>query len=421
MMPTVRSSATALLAALLVACGGGGLKLTSIRNAQTRPSNVAAYFKVQTSGGEPVGGLTAEQFKIYEDDQLVSQYESKQVILNPEVAASHYTMLLVDMSGSVAESGAVDSLVDAASAFASRVEKTQRVGVYAFDGCGKLHPIAPFTSPGGAAGAVRSLKGYKPDDPSTDLNGAVVKGLAELEKELARAEHPTRFGTLVVFTDGSDRAGRVPKDDLEKAVDDTKYQVFAIGLGAEMKESELRRVGKDGTAKAQDKDAMLKAFDAIAQRIEASTKSYYLLSYCSPARAGKHKLRIEAEAKDASGKSSKSGAFETDFDATGFGQGCDPKTPPNFDVSKGDALAPNPEKKKEEEARAEKKKEEEERAERKRERDKRERERDKDRQEEERRRSERSRPKPSGDAPKPPPAAPAPSSAPAGGGEDFTP
>ena len=345
----VRPLLLGLIAGAAVACNtfGGGLKLTPIRNAQTRPSNVAAYFKVQTSGGEPVGGLAAEQFKIYEDDQLVSQYESKQVILNPEVAASHYTMLLVDMSGSVVDSGAVDNVVDATASFAERVEKTQKVGVYAFDGCERLHPIVPFTSPGGASAAVRSLKGYKPDDPSTNLNGAVVKAIAELDSSLSHAEHPMRFGTLVVFTDGTDRAARVQKDEMEKAIDKTSFEVFAIGLGADMNESELKRVGKTGTAKAEDKQALIKAFDEIAQRIEATSKSYYLLSYCSPARAGKHKLKIEANWTEKDGKGAKSGSFESEFDATGFvGQGCDPKQAPPFDVSKGDALAPKKDDKK---------------------------------------------------------------------------
>lgn len=326
------------LCATTIGCGGGGLKLTPIKSTQTRPSNVAAYFKVQTSGGEPVGGLTAEQFRIYEDDQLVSIYESKQVILNPEVAASHYTMLLVDMSGSVVESGAVDSLVEAATAFTERVETTQKVGVYAFDGCDRLHPIAPFTSGGGGEAALNRLRSYKPDDPSTNLNGAVVMALAELEKALSRAEHPMRFGTLVVFSDGSDRAARVSKKDMEKAIKDSEYDVFAIGLGAEMQESELKRVGKTGTAKAEDKESVVNAFETIAARIDASTKSYYLLSYCSPARAGTHKLRIEAIATDENGKSQRKGSFESEFDATGFAHGCDPNQKPNFDLTKGDAL-----------------------------------------------------------------------------------
>lgn len=355
-MSKVRTTVTALLLTLAssatVACGGGGLKVTGIRSTQTRPSNVAAYFKVQTSNGDPVGGIKAEEFKIYEDGQPVSEHESKQVILNPEVAVSHYTMLLVDMSGSVSESGAIDNVVEAAAAFTERVEKTQKVGVYAFDGCEKLHPIAPFQNPGGATAAVRSLKGHKPDDPSTNLHGAIVKGIEELDSSLSRAEHPVRFGTLVVFSDGTDRAARVERkqmdEALDKATDEKKYEVFAIALGSEMQESELKRIGKSGTAKAENKEEVVKAFEKIAQKIEATQKSYYLLSYCSPSRAGKHKVKIEATWKGEDGKSNKSGAFESDFDATGFQQGCDPKTPPNFDVTKGDALAPKEKDKKDE-------------------------------------------------------------------------
>src|SRR5271154_2250053 len=114
---------------------GAGLRLTPIRATSNKPSNVVVYFKVEHHK-EPIGGLTADSFKIYEDGDLVSQYESKQTILNPEVAASHYTLLLVDMSGSITDSGAVDTLVDAAGAFAERVEgqKQQKVAVYAFAG-----------------------------------------------------------------------------------------------------------------------------------------------------------------------------------------------------------------------------------------------------------------------------------------------
>jgi hypothetical protein len=328
----------------LLACGGcaSGLKLTPIKSAQNKPSNVAIYFKVQTSSGEPIGGLAADQFRIYEDGSLVSQYESKQTILNPEVAASHYTLLLVDMSGSVAESGNRDSVVEAAGTFTDRVEKSQKVAIYAFDGSEELHPIVPFTDSAGSAKAgVQRLGSYKPQDPSTNLNGAVVHGLDELDRALARSEHPLRFGTLVVFTDGTDRAARVPADDMRKKVKDSAYDVFAIGLGAEIQESQLKDIGKDGTTMAQDKGAVVKAFDTIGARIEASTKSYYLLSYCSPARAGKHEVKIEAVYKSGDNQE-RTGALKSEFDATGFGANCDPTTPPNFDLTKGDALAAKP-------------------------------------------------------------------------------
>src|SRR6185369_8414473 len=102
----------------------------------------------------------------------------------------------------------------------------------------------------------------------TNLNGAVVKGLALLEQELSHAEHPLRFGTLVVFTDGTDHAGRVSKDEMKRAVHDTRYDVFAIGLGAELSERDLGEIGKSGTALAHDRDAIVSAFDQMAARIE---------------------------------------------------------------------------------------------------------------------------------------------------------
>jgi hypothetical protein len=334
-----------LLTLIALAGCASGLKLTPIKNTQQKPSNVAVYFKVETSSGDPVGGLAADSFRIYEDDGLISQYESKQTILNPEVAASHYTLLLIDMSGSVSESGNADSVVEAATTFAERVGKLQKVAVYTFDGSADIHPIVPFTTaPEQVKEAIKGLSKYKPQDPSTNLNGAVVKGLDELDDALSHAEHPMRFGTLVVFTDGTDRAARVSEEDMKKAMKDDKhegYGVFAIGLGAEIKKEQLDTIGRDGTAMAADKNAVVQAFDQIGQKIEAATRAYYLLSYCSPARAGKHIVKIEAVFKDDKGNST-TGSLQRDFDATGFTSGCDPKTPPNFDVTKGDLLAPPP-------------------------------------------------------------------------------
>jgi hypothetical protein len=340
---SLRSSLAALasvaLAAPLLAGCMADLQLTPIKSAQNKPSNVAVYFKLQTSSGEPVGGLAADQFRIYEDGALVSRYESKQTILNPEVAASHYTLLLVDMSGSVAESGNRDSVVEAAGTFADRVEKSQKVAIYAFDGSEDLHPIVPFTdSTGSAKAGVQRLSTYKPQDPSTNLNGAVVRGLEELDRALSHSEHALRFGTLVVFTDGTDRAARVPAAEMQRRVRESADDVFAIGLGAEIQESQLREIGKNGTTMAVNKDAVVKAFDTIGARIEGATKSFYLLSYCSPARAGKHEVRIEAVTKI--GDSERTGSLRSTFDATGFGANCDPNTPPSFDVTKGDLLAP---------------------------------------------------------------------------------
>src|SRR5262245_26562965 len=105
------------LLAILVACGGCGLNLKMVDASVKKPSNVAVYFNVTDHKSVGVPNLTAEQFHIYEDGKLVSPFESKQTILNPEVAAVQYTLLLMDMSGSVTQSGQSGALTDAASGF----------------------------------------------------------------------------------------------------------------------------------------------------------------------------------------------------------------------------------------------------------------------------------------------------------------
>jgi hypothetical protein len=320
----------ALAASSLLWLSGCGLKLTLADASVKKPSNVAVYFSVVDSKNVGVPNLTADQFHIYEDGKMVSPFESKQTILNPEVAAVQYTLLLMDMSGSVTNSGQAPVLADAASSFSERVSKTQEVGVYAFDGAKEIHPIVGFTSGGGSVrGGIDQLRNYKPRDPSTNLNGAVVEALGLLSKQMDRAPQPLRFATLVVFTDGTDHAHRVSREDLVKALDEVDGQiaVYVIGVGAEVDAGELRTIGRSGSVLSKDPLAVKAAFDTIAEQVEAATKSFYLLSYCSPARAGEHDVRIEADVKKRG-----AGSLEYRFKADGFQPNCDPNQKPSFDV-----------------------------------------------------------------------------------------
>ena len=324
-------------AALLGLSACATLQITELQKSADKPSNVAVYFKVVQNNGDPVPGLTADSFTIYEDEKPVSKSESQQTILNPEVAASHYTLLLVDMSGSVSgEDGSSEQVIQAADVFASRVETNNFVAIYAFDGSEDIHKLVPFAKAQEGKSRAERIGAFAAEDPSTNLNGAVVQGLEVLDEVLEDAKTPLKFGTLVVFSDGTDRAARVSEDDMVTAVGDTDHDVFAIGLGSEISEKDLGRIGKDGTTLATDKAAVTQAFDEIAAKIEGLTKSYYLLSYCSPARAGAHEVTIEAEAKV--GDKTKKGKLDSSFDAEGFDKGCDPSTPPKFDVTQGDAL-----------------------------------------------------------------------------------
>jgi hypothetical protein len=320
--------AICLMAVLCLSAGAGcGLRLRRINTSVQRPSNIAVYFSVETNGGDAVAGLDAKQFQIYEDGQLISPYESKQTILNPDVAVSHTILLLIDLSGSIVKSGSLPSLIDAANTFADRVAKKSKVAVFGFDGRKRLIPVVSFTTDAASVKAgLDRLGNHKVKDPSTNLNGAVVKSVDKLEKQMARASQPLRFGTLVVFTDGTDRSHRVTAKAMHKRLDKSSVSVFVIGLGAEIDSGQLSKIGRDGFVKATNKASIDKAFTQVAHRMEAQGRKFYLLSYCSPSRAGKHLLRVKVTYKGASG------SIEHEFNAKGFRPKCDPKRKPNFSL-----------------------------------------------------------------------------------------
>lgn len=327
--------ASLLLATFLLLGCGSGLSVTRINSAEAKPNNVWVFFTVER-GDEPVGGLVATDFEIHEDGQKVSVFESQQRILNPEVAAVMYTLLLIDVSGSITESGRLDDLVDSAALFTERVGKTQKVGVYAFDGSATLHPVVPFTETEGALkGGLDGLRRFQPRDPSTNLHGAVVQGLEELRKGLDKEKKPLKFGTLVVFSDGADRAARVSRDEMKEALEDeayADYDRFAIGIGDEdeLQAAKLEEIGRDGTEEGNDRTKVRESFEKIAARIEAHSKRFYLLSYCTPSRDGTHEVEIRVATEEPKGR----GKLAYEFDATGFGPPpqCDPEREPTFDM-----------------------------------------------------------------------------------------
>ena len=325
---------TFLATSLLFLLGAGcatGLKLSVIESAQRKPSNLAVFFTVNTRGGEPVPQLDASQFRIYEDGQLVSAAESPQTILNPEVAAEHFTLLLVDMSGSVRSSGAGAAAGRGGLALhANRWASTRRWPCTRSTARRTSTRSSP--SPGrpgrlgaGGVGAGQLSPGAIP--PPTCTGPSCGPRRCWTRRWTGRAT-PLRFGTLVVFTDGTDRSGRVTFADMQKALDDHPHPVFAIGVGGEMDERTLSRIGRAGHWLVADRAAIDQAFQTAAERIVGQTRSHYLLSYCSPARAGKHRVTIEAVTQEPS----RSGRVSYDFDAAGFGPGCDPTAAPPFSM-----------------------------------------------------------------------------------------
>jgi hypothetical protein len=233
--------------------------------------------------------------------------------------------MLVDMSGSVTGSPDMQKVVAGAASFAGQVGRYQKLGIFAFDGSPHITQVVPFGA-GNPEGTARALISYQPKDPSTNLNGAVVEAIRILDHQMSQSTVPLRFGTLVVFTDGTDHAARIPRDALVTAVGEANAEIYAIAVGAEVDDREIRAIGRNGTFTSKNSEDIRRGFDEIGARIEGLSRRYYLLSYCSPARAGAHNVEIEAV------KGGRSGRLGYDFKADGFGPNCDPNQKPAFNL-----------------------------------------------------------------------------------------
>jgi hypothetical protein len=310
------------------------------------PSRVSLLFRVDTCGGAPVSGLDATAFELQEDGRTVSRFESQQRVKSQGQQFRFDSLVLLDLSGSVLKSGDFAALEAAAGRYISSVLAagggSHRVALSTFDGREKPQMVVDFTSSEAALLAGlhglatvecsssaqcagfpdrRTCAGWRCVDDSTNLNGAVVASLDVLDARLAMTDVPWRDAALVLFTDGTDQAGRVaPKVALDRAHASKAHQ-FSVGLGAEVDTTSLAAFGRDGTFTLARADQLAAAFESVATRIDSLANRFYLLEYCSPKRGGTHTLKVIATSDAAGGPVI--GGLSRDFDATGFTSGCE--------------------------------------------------------------------------------------------------
>jgi hypothetical protein len=331
---SMKLALAALVATLLPACAGfkdllGGTNVDAVATSVQKPANVAAYLEI-TDNDDPVVDLEPKSFRIYEDEKLLSAEEVSQRLLPRDLVANERVVILLDL-GAKPPPSVIDGFVKGVESFVERVQGTLPVTVLAYDGAGGLRLVGdyPKVSGGGGSVSASSLRSLAPRDASRDLNGAILKGIKELDGRLMQQRKPVRIGTLLVLARGPDLAGRVSELQIEDALEHKRYNIVGIGVGEET--PHLDRIARAGVIHAQSEETFPIAFEEAASRVLKTHGKYYLVSYCSPARAGKRSLRIEVSYTNSSG-SDRSGSYYYDFDAQGFGPGCKSDTPPRFVV-----------------------------------------------------------------------------------------
>ena len=136
---------TSLLVIGLLVSSAGCLNLDLLEGSTTPEGAVIVNFTAHGSGGAPAGGMVSADFEILEDGELVSEYESQQIILNPKAQFRLVSILLLDMSGSILESGNLSALQDAAVAYVEATTDVSEVGIYRFDGREDIIPVVEVT------------------------------------------------------------------------------------------------------------------------------------------------------------------------------------------------------------------------------------------------------------------------------------
>ena len=319
----------------LAACGGeapeemtaaptcSGLKVTQIDHAVAPPANVASLIRVTHCDGRPLETrLAPENFSMAEDGQVLSTYEALREVRPTRREISELTVIVLDLSGSIHRSGLKEKMIEGTRSLISQLGDNRRIAIYGFDGRPDLIPYSNFTDePEEIEQALDRILAADLVDDSTNLYGAVVNALEILDTAVQteiRNVTQVTHGTLVLFTDGTDRAKRVRGYSARMAVEHSPHSTFTIGVGAEIDAEILAQLGNTGHMLVDDPEKITDAFEQVGRDVSARALQDYVVSYCSPSRAGAHDLTIKVRSEEQIGQTTLT------FHADNFGAGCDP-------------------------------------------------------------------------------------------------
>lgn len=295
-----------------------------------RPAKVKILFQASDCNGNHITDLKSENFSVREDGSAISGYESNICILRSAQRFKSHLMLVLDISGSMTKSNSLDALKHAVKALVKNVLEEEAQGrdvtIFAFDGRELLIHVTD-----GASSDVNAINNLITDincdgtrycaDESTNLNGAFISAMQKMDA-IIQADSDVRYklGSIVLFTDGTDQAGRASKEDALKQLGNSPHNIFTVGLGGEIDQATLLAFARNQSSnfvRAAQASELEAAFRLIEKKYRDTALSYYALEYCSPKRQGEHTLELLA-ASPAYG----CGSLKSTFSAQDFVGGC---------------------------------------------------------------------------------------------------
>jgi len=278
------------------------------------PAGIRVTFRVLGCDGYPIKKLTDNHVEVINDekDQPFGAGAEGGGVSAPDLPSEFglYSILVLDMSDSIFKNQAVDDVIDGAKVFVQKmvdeapVELKQRVAIMVFGMPLKTQVVQGFTDDAPVLNAKLEELRASESLGTTDLYGALTKGLNEVQGQGQGLDIVER--SLVILTDGTHEAGdeenmRQAALSVKSKAEGNDVTVFSIGIKGEYDEEKIGELASksDYFVLAENAAALTGVFDAIAARVAAIAESNYVVGVCTPVVFGSPSLTIEIAVDDA--------------------------------------------------------------------------------------------------------------------------
>ncbi|MDF1755415.1 MAG: VWA domain-containing protein [Verrucomicrobiales bacterium] len=252
----------------------------SINQVETTDFPRVKLFATVSRGGLPLGGLTAENFRVRENE--ADQAPIKVFVQRDAISS----VLLLDVSGSM--KGAIDDVKVAAIAFLKTLEEKDRVQVVTFHE--RIDTIYPLGSDFAAAERAILKIRHRGDTALYDGVYSAVSAIRDIPGRRA----------VVVLSDGVDDDGfgnQLSKRDLDEPLMlgiQSNIPLYTVGLGSQMDAGILKTLA--GTTGAEYANAPTRSeLEALYARIGQQLSSQYAVEYttASPLEGGLREVKLD--------------------------------------------------------------------------------------------------------------------------------
>ncbi|MEE9386853.1 MAG: fibro-slime domain-containing protein [Nannocystaceae bacterium] len=264
------------------------------------PAGLRVKFRVLDCNGDPIGQLPSGAVVVYNDEKGEAFGEGLEGGSVSELAVpSSYglsSVLALDLSESVFNSGVLDQLIDGALRYLDAVQITpapgveHRVALTVFGRPEAHRIVSDFTVDFDLLRAELEALRAAESLGTTDLYGAYIAAIEMLGgMDDCGLELTESF--VVIMSDGTHEAGNeeiMRGRALDALQRHPELNVYAIGIDGNYDERKLAELAstEENFVHVKDADQLGRAFGEVAFRVDAVAKSNYVVGICTPIALG---------------------------------------------------------------------------------------------------------------------------------------